>query len=194
MKSNFDLRGFNLGCALNQIVSLERVNEEYIKLAKSDLRAECCESIKTSKELLVYSKLQKATKLRIYRSFWIGNHNFDFFINGVGEGDIKGLAIEVDGSIHDREFKMRKDEHKGRLLGRLGIAHYSVLNHDLNSSDFRGLLRELPKMRRHDSRCKQRVMRNIKILCLVAHFSLEEWIAKFGEGSRILYSKAKSVL
>lgn len=123
----------------------------------------------------IYSMILKSTKLEVHRSIWIGNMNVDLFIPSVkstssetGRG-IRGLAIEIDGPIHDVAFKMKKDQKKYETLHSLSIATVCIENSDRNSETVRTLISSIKTLSRMDSRARKRLMRNIYIATFLAH-------------------------
>lgn len=133
---------------------------------------------RTSYEKSFYKELQHFTKLQIFRSFWIGKRNYDFFIPAVRSPTIgerrsfKGLVIEIDGDIHNNYFKMKKDQSKFVATYDLGIGCVIVENGDFKIPVVKAMLERLRTLKRSDSRAKSRVMRNIYLYTLVAHKKL----------------------
>jgi hypothetical protein len=136
-------------------------------------------SEKTPAEREVYSILHQSTNLSFYQSVWIANRNVDLFCPAIGvlhqpvlkgqkitrEGSMRGVAIEVDGPIHDSELKMRKDTGKYRLLQDLRIGLFPVTNASLQDSGVRNLIRQLKTITRLPTRTKRCDNRNnLKIL------------------------------
>lgn len=110
------------------------------------------ESITTHSENTVFNKLQKFTKLQIHRQVWIGSRCFDFFIPSVrGNSPVKsrGLAIEIDGPIHNTISKMKKDDSKDLLAKSLGIMVHSIPNDDSLDKvtlDFLSRIKDMPRL------------------------------------------------
>lgn len=134
--------------------------------------------IQTESEDRIYGLIKKNTKLEVLRSVWIGNMNIDLFIPSVrsvpgmnnGNGrSLKGIAIEVDGCIHNKIFKMKKDNKKYETLHGLSIGTLSVENQDFKNETVQNLISNLKNLKKLDTRAKKRLMRNIYYTTLIAH-------------------------
>ena len=71
------------------------------------------------------------SKRKLLPSFWIGNHSVDYFCPSIRVGKYIGVAFEIDGSIHQRNFKQRKDTHGEDRLETLGIWTKLIENEDM---------------------------------------------------------------
>ena len=111
----------------------------------------------------------KHTKLKILTSFWIGTRNIDIFIPGVRNRDdphkekriMNGLAIELDGQIHNQIRKGKRDNHKQSILHKLNIGCLVIENEDIRKININTFLYRLSTLVRLDFRGKRRLMRNI---------------------------------
>lgn len=162
---------------------------------------------RTHAEQIVSEKIAQMTKLKSYRSFWIANRNIDLFFPTVGslysrnmrqsEANkpylMRGLAIEVDGPIHDNELKMRKDEAKSNLLKSLGIAHIVIQNTDVAHSMVQKLFKQLRDLDRLDTRAKRRVMRKVYVATLAYHASEQQMAQLYGESFSELVQQGRSL-
>lgn len=133
--------------------------------------------------------LKQSTKLKFYRSFWIQNFNIDVFIPAikaeagttlVASLGFKGMAIEIDGEIHQQYFKLKQDQTKYAALHELLICTAAIENQDINSHTVQSFLKDLSKMKRLDHRAKSRLMRNIYLLTIIRHsrFIVEQSLSK----------------
>lgn len=164
--------------------TFEVLEKAYSNLSK-ELIQNCC--IKTISEDAVYNSISQRTNLKFYRSIWIGNRNIDLFCPAVGQlylpnikghkikrhQIMRGLAIEIDGAIHNRELKMKKDNHKAHILGELGIGYTVVPNEDTCHPSVLNMIADLKKMTRLDSRARKRLMRKVYVTTLLYHASDE---------------------
>lgn len=130
---------------------------------------------RTPSEKYTNLKIQEVTKQTYWRSTWIGPHCFDFFFpyicgrpkNPNQELPLKkfcrgrGLVLEVDGSVHDTQQKMNKDEGKGEYLKRLGIMHSSVRNLEIDRYSLFATLQSYKHLPLLSSRCRARLLRKI---------------------------------
>jgi very-short-patch-repair endonuclease len=129
----------------------------------------------------LFAALRKESRMKIYRSVWIGKRNIDLFIPSIcskGDGSHKGLAIEVDGNFHDKTSKMRLDHHKYDTLQSLGIATASIDNYDLRRTSVRNIIENLHTGPRLDSRGQKRLWKKIYLKTIVDNrkiISLEDF-------------------
>lgn len=145
-----------LESAYNEIVNVLNVDKGY-------------QSNPTTFENTFFKLLHLKTKGLIYRSFWIGSRNVDFFIPKltwpcVGDRHFKkarGLAIEIDGSVHFREFKMKKDQSKFNVLHSLNIPCVVIRNGSFNDSTVKAFIEQIDHLNRLDHRAYKRLMRDI---------------------------------
>ena len=107
------------------LISPTRLHEAYQKVTRSLNKTYEAETIRTRAERYLHQLLRESTGEDIKASMWIGNHCVDLFIPRIG------LAIEVDGDIHDNEMKMRKDELKEEFLAKLGIMVWHINNNEI---------------------------------------------------------------
>lgn len=162
---------------------IERTYNALVQYLNKDLPKE---TTKTLKEDQVYGLIRKRTHMKVLRSIWIKKRNIDLFIPGlygaskvIGVTSFKGLAIEVDGDVHNLQSKMNKDNSKYWQLHDLGIALYTIENHDLYQPSFRAFLDHLPTLPQLDTRGRKRVMRNIYLATLAVHqkeFPLDQYL------------------
>lgn len=152
------------------------VETAYLGLVKHLNEKYQSERCKTRHEDMINEMLQAHTKLKYFRSFWIRKRNVDFFIPSISGSDkelsikgYKGLAIEVDGGIHNSQAKMNKDNSKYQQLHRLQIALYTVENDDFKEIPFKQFIMRLRTQQRLDSRARKRVLRNVYLATLASH-------------------------
>jgi hypothetical protein len=138
---------------------------------------------KTRYERELRKQIAKHCNMKVLTSFWIGKYNCDlFFPYLTSEGSsnysqiknvdlFRGVVIEVDGCIHHKEFKMRKDNSKYSVLHRLGIGVISLSNDDVitKNETYQEVMRGLVRLRKLDFRAKQRLMRDIYLTSLFSH-------------------------
>ncbi|WP_347358442.1 hypothetical protein [Bdellovibrio sp.] len=110
------------------------------------------ESVRTFHEQMTCNIIKSYTKIQIYNQVWIGSRCFDIFIpsvRGLSPVKARGLAIEVDGPVHDTVAKMKKDTAKDKLAESLGIMVHSLPNHevlDSVSSNFLLHIKDMPRL------------------------------------------------
>lgn len=146
-------------------LQLEIIYQEITRLLNIHYKIE---TIQTKYEDYFLERLRLYTKLKAFRSVWIGSRCIDIFIPSLtgantSENKMKGLAIELDGKVHNQYDKMIKDEHLGDYLSSLGIAHMSIENSDIRNSNIVSFLETLPSLNRLDSRARNRLWRTIHI-------------------------------
>jgi uncharacterized HAD superfamily protein len=142
---------------------------------------------KTPSEHKVIQFIQDKTNLKFYKSMWIGNRNIDLFCPAVGslypikrKGKkiskvlrTRGIAIEVNGQVHNREFKMKKDDNRDEFLKKISIGVYVIENEDIYSNHVQDKLEKLNQMSRLDHRARQRILRKIYVVTIAFHASNE---------------------
>lgn len=181
-----DLRNLKLQKKFDSFLPYEDIERTYIALVQRLNKGLPKETTKTLKEDLVHGLILKATKMKVLRSIWIKKRNIDLFIPGIygsskiiGTSSFKGLAIEVDGEVHNLQAKMNRDNSKYVQLHQLGIALYTIENQDLHQPSFKAFLNHLPGLPQLDTRGRKRVMRNIYLSTLAAHqkdFPLDQYL------------------
>lgn len=159
----------------------------YLKLSAQKSSNRDCE--RTHKERTFLKGLKLHSQKQVLPSVRIGGHCVDLFVPNIRSSEngthvMRGLAIEVDGDIHNDEGKMRKDELKNAMLSILGIGMTSIPNWDLREPTVRILQQQLGSFRRLDSRERQRLWRRIYVLTLAWHLSDREFLSLFTKHSR----------
>lgn len=92
---------------------------------------------------------------------WVGNVCLDFLLPKYN------LAIEVNGPIHYKEFKMSKDRRKLDVLSKLGIWLLPISNEDVSEFDFALMATKL--RRRANIRPFAKTMYAIKLFTVLKH-------------------------
>lgn len=127
---------------------------------------------RTNSENYIARKIKNETKLKCIPGAWIGKFNVDFFLPGLRGGNSNcGVAIEVDGGIHNHEIKMKKDNYKYNLLRDLGIALMTISNDDRTEQTSINFINNLKNLPRADSRLKRRMWVKIYRKTIMAAFS-----------------------
>lgn len=115
------------------------------------------------------------------RTMWIGNHNFDIFTASLALKKQKssksnlGLVFEIDGSIHNTEPKMKKDNYVEESLNRLNIGLYRINN--FHKMDIGHILQQT---RRTDSKERRRIWTKIYLETILSHGTPTEIESLFG--------------
>jgi len=120
------------------------------------------ETRRTGYEIKFEKKLRQSCKLEILDSFLILNHCLDFFIPSLGYG------IEIDGGIHNAEFKQKKDNLRDTNLGGLKIPTMVLNNEDLDYA-LPSLILSIRKGNRKSHYQKSRLLRDIYLSTLIHH-------------------------
>lgn len=149
-------------------------------------KRDSAETTRTLKEDQVSYLIKQECRIKVLRSFWIMKRNVDFFVPSlcgqsslISKQSFKGLVIEVDGDIHNHQFKMNRDNSKYLQLHKLNIAVHTVENEDLKRESFRAFLRHMKSLPQLDSRGRKRVLRNVYLATLAAHqndFNLSSYL------------------
>lgn len=133
---------------------------------------------RTPAEVRFARRMATQTKLQFYPQTWIGNMNIDSFVPALGRPKpnhlrgytFRGLGVEIDGSIHEREAKMKKDIFKMESLNDLGISLWRFTDEQVFTGrgipsvstikkDFRALC----------SRARDRIWGRIYLLTILYH-------------------------
>lgn len=136
---------------------------------------------RTPAEVRFADRMAKQTKLQFYPQTWIGNMNIDSFVPALGSPKpnqlrgykLRGLGIEIDGSIHEREAKMKKDAFKMECLNDLGISLWRFTDEQVFSG--RGILSATQikrEFRTLCSRARDRIWGRIHLLTILYHGDL----------------------
>lgn len=157
---SFKLRAFShiLRMSCRRIDKSEKpsshsLQSHYDKLVKT-LNEQYPDSYRTTAEKYFLDNLKSKSRLKLDRSFWIGNRNVDLFTPSVKtlpdkeSKQSKGVVIEIDGPIHNKKFKICRDEHLGGFLKNFSLPIMSVPNHELHQPviiNFVNKLSKLPK-------------------------------------------------
>lgn len=147
----------------------DRLNQEHNRKAG--------ERHQTLSERSVIAKIERSCKLTVHSQVWIGTRCVDIFIPSVAgkfPKRAKGLIIEIDGSVHDRAAKMKKDQSKENLLRSLGIMCTCLLNENLADKSTQKLLEEIGSMPRLTSREKKRLWKKIYFATILLSGTSEE--------------------
>lgn len=137
---------------------------------------------RTSAEKIVSKIIRSHTNLQYKVSVWIGSKNVDILfpmIAGTPNGNRRhhGLAIEVNGKIHDYYHKMKKDLWKEETLFHLGIGLVTVENIDATHNLVLQIAEQLRFLPRLDSRARARVWLRIyleTIICEATDWQLSQ--------------------
>lgn len=132
---------------------------------------------KTIAERHLFKKIRSKTKLDFNQSFWIGCFNYDLFFAQVGtkgKSSMKGLAFEVDGNIHYKQFKTSKDQLKYQALDLINVGLCVVPNEDLKNPSVEKVVDNLKLLRRLDSRSKARVLKNIYLFTICCFYDFDD--------------------
>lgn len=140
------------------------------------------EMSRTPAEDKFLSHFKKQWRIQLYPQVWVGNICLDWFTPALAEGRrsdlgrkrFKGLAIEIDGSIHNREQKMKIDSYKEECLTKVGIGLWRYSNEQVFKSH--GLPSKMQvdtQYVRQCSRERERLWSRIYLLTLIYHAGAE---------------------
>ena len=82
---------------------------------------------------------------------------------------MKGLALEIDGPIHDNQLKMKKDISKYQLLHQLGIGVVVIENRESRERTVLKLIEGLRSTPKLDSRARKRLWVRIYLNTILYH-------------------------
>jgi len=158
----------------------DQLMESYHRICDKLTHRHQGESLRTPAEYKMKMLIRHYTRLQTETSLWIGNVNVDLFIPAVKIGNTLGLAIELDGRVHYRELKGRKDTFKQGYLKSLGICVFVIENHDLTHPCVLSFLEKLKTMKRGCSKKRQLLWRRIYLETILHHGTTEELRFLFG--------------
>lgn len=166
----------------------ELIKKAYIELVKKK-NASSREHERTSHERQLAYRLMIFTNKAILASTWIGHHCFDLFIPNVrseiGEGRrMRGLAIEVDGDVHNLESKMRKDERKSEILQMIGVGQTHIPNLEFNEPTVKIIQERLKGLKPLDSRERRRLWKRIYLITIALQMNDKAFYDLFIGGGR----------
>lgn len=159
--------------ALRAELNGKALDEEVLKMAYENFNKRVIAKgnfphMKTWQELYLVKEIKKYVNVNIETSIWIGPHCIDVFIPAYG------CAIELNGSIHHHEIKMRKDKQRDRtLMKRIGISVMEIENEDLARVKYK-IIEFLRDQKRIDSKKIKRIWRDIYINTLCRCFSTDD--------------------
>lgn len=110
---------------------------------------------------------QKASKLKIHHDIWIGNHTVDAVIPGIRTNRSIGFVIEIDGGIHNAEFKAKKDNNaESFFITHLKTPTMRIQNQDVTWQCVSSIADDLSQKRTTDTRTLRRWWTRVYILTL----------------------------
>ncbi|QDK43203.1 hypothetical protein DOM21_17420 [Bacteriovorax stolpii] len=193
-----DLRKTKMNKQLRTILNfneLTKLYHEAVTILESE-KNKSDELKRTKSETVFVTLLRQQTKLQIFPNFWIGKRNVDIFIPNIrihhSRANFRGVVFEIDGGVHNEEFKMKKDSYLFEHLAELGIFVKSIANADINSNTVNSEILKIIRMPRLQSRERKRLMRDIYLSTICRNFHLlkkndlfstevEVFIQKLGE-------------
>ena len=145
--------------------AVQSILQSKISIIEGHLRFE---PTATFSEIQFYQIIASITKMRFMSSVWIGQRNVDILFPQLKTPNGKaGIAIEVNGDIHERIFKMSKDNHLREILAMLGILTLTVENHSLTNQTTKNLITSLKGLKRISSREEKRFIRGIALFTVM---------------------------
>ena len=188
MSSKIDLRNINITSLKLSDLNGAILKREYSQIVDELNFKFLSVKNRTLQEYAFEAHLIHRTSLKIFNTFWIGSYCIDFFIPALA------LSIEIDGTVHEREFKGKVDMSKVDQNRDLGIFTYSIENCDLKHPCVKALLNEIRRMKRRDSRARSRLLRNIYIFTILANRTDSEIRERLGESIGEIFSKLRKIL
>lgn len=156
-------------------LSMLRIEEMYKEL-QTPLGVEFA-STRTNAEFGFDKILRNSTSLNFKRSYWIGCFVIDIFFDQIGTQftytgkKYTGIAIEIDGLVHDHELKMRKDSHKVKALAGIGICLTTIRNDHIRHWRAHRIAKLIASARQLDTREKRRLRCRIHLMTIFCWLS-----------------------
>lgn len=141
---------------------------------------------KTFAEIELYKAITSFSQTQVCPSVWIGNKNIDLFmptLEGfvIGKGRrFHGVAIEVDGGVHNLRSKSYKDNDKEEFLHWMDILTIRIQNTQVLTKNALESLFQSYYFRPADTRAKRRMWKKIYLVTLFLGSSEEELEELFG--------------
>lgn len=169
--------------ALRRVSDFSCLHEAYMRTCRELQRSRQLENVPSPAEDEFEKQFRKRWRLRLYRQVWIGNLCADFFVPSLGcrspnflRGfQSKGIVFEIDGDIHQRQWKLRKDEYKDMALYDLGFSIWRVEDSQVyrrqNLPERLTVLREFGKTCHRE---QSRIWRTIYLQTLLYHGTQSE--------------------
>ncbi|MBV2168581.1 MAG: hypothetical protein KUL82_07730 [Bdellovibrio sp.] len=151
---------------------------------------------RTGSEEIVRRTLKEMGSNFILTSAWIGRKNVDLLLPGLtgltrgqeGRGiRFTGVAIEVDGAVHDFTPKFLGDFAKDNFLSLIGILPVRIRNEETRRKNVLDALREMSVYSAMDSRAKRRMWKRIYLTTIFLNWRPQQIEEVFG----INYAAAK---
>ena len=120
----------------------------------------------TYHEQVVLKLLQKITRAKFIPQFWVGNHCYDLFMPRYS------IGIEVNGGIHYREFKMRKDNLRDENSAFINIPIYEIPHDDIVPHMIRVMTHLKNNERPHQTYERRNIARNAYLFTILRHKGL----------------------
>lgn len=136
------------------------------------------EMLRTPAEDKFLKLFKSQWRIQLYPQVWIGNLCVDWFTPALGErvdrnrrrSRFKGVAIEIDGSVHNQTSKMKIDSFKEQSLTKLGIGLWRFSNEQVFKNE--GLPSRLTLGSDYARLCSQdrkRLWSRIQLLTIIYH-------------------------
>lgn len=180
----------------NELPSLKDLKAHY-QVITADLSIRGKRAMeRTVSEEIVRSTLKEMGSNFILTSAWIGRKNIDLLLPGLtgvtrGQGGrgirFTGVAIEVDGAVHDFTPKFLGDFAKDNFLSLIGILPVRIRNEDTRKKSVLDALREMSAYSAMDSRAKRRMWKRIYLTTIFLNWRPQQIEEVFG----INYAAAK---
>lgn len=130
-------------------------------------------------ERILINKILAQTNTKLIRNMWIGRRNIDLFLPQLAHGQFEGIAIELNGKIHNSEFKMKKDNFKNKALEDIFLLPISIDVNDLNHPHTSQIINMISRLKKLNKTQEERVLRRIYTKTILANRTNEELFQLF---------------
>lgn len=172
-------------------IEFETLYQGYSEVLKNLNEVYRNENDVSSQERVFLSMFSSFSKLVPIRNMWIGRRNIDFLFPQLkltlNDKTYLGIAIEINGGIHNSEFKMKKDTFKDKALLEINIFPIS-LDTDIPYNNGLKILESVSQYQSSDSRGRKRVLRKIYIKTILANRTNDQLFELFS------YKNARSLI
>lgn len=162
---------------LKNSINFNKPTNENLKIAYHNLVNSLKKSqpewfTRSSKQIYVENKLKKHTKVIFSPNYLFGFRTVDLFFPYLTStsNKMKGLIIEVDGGIHNKECKMRRDDKANTISSEgMNIAFTSIANEDVWHTAVLNIIKGIKSFKRLGFRSKENLVRRMNLITLIIH-------------------------
>lgn len=147
----------------SSVFRFDEIKREYYRISNEQQVKNKLIYYKTTKEIAFKKILKERTRMKTDATVLFGNSTFDLYVHALG------IAIEIDGDVHDHEAKMIKDEIKINTCSLLGIKLMSISNKDIKSKTIKSFLDQITTLPTLNSIKRREIFLGVMIYGIMVH-------------------------